>query len=214
MNSDTTPSDYIDNKFNDIHMNFVDKDDVTIVIPTLNEEMGIGPVLEGLSEQKYYNILIVDGYSSDATLDVVKSYGVNVIQQHGLGKTGAIKTAIDHVKTPYMVLIDGDFTYDPKDIDLFLPHLRYYSQIIGSRKNGRENISKFNRLGNWVINRTFNLLFGTNLTDVCSGLYALDTSFAKGMVLETKGFDVEVEIAAQASEVGSITEVPISFGSR
>ena len=82
------------------------------------------------------------------------------------------------------------------------------------RAFGRENIPFLNRFGNWVINSTFNLLFGTSLFDVCSGMYALRSDFAKQLRLETSGFDVEVEVAAQAASEGRITQVPISYNTR
>ena len=192
----------------------VDKDDITIVVPTLNEEKAIEHVIKDLLNEEFYNILVVDGYSHDNTVKIVKENGVSIISQHGVGKTGAVKTAIEHVKTPYMVIIDGDFTYSAHDINGFLPHITNYSEIIGTRKKGRENISKLNRFGNWLINQLFNVMFGTELTDVCSGLYALRTDFAKTLILNTKGFDVEVEIAAQASNDGGVTEVPITYGKR
>jgi dolichol-phosphate mannosyltransferase len=40
----------------------VDKDQVTIVIPTFNEEKAIGLVLEELREEGYRNILVIDNY--------------------------------------------------------------------------------------------------------------------------------------------------------
>jgi len=192
----------------------VDIDEVTVIIPTLNEELAIGKVIEYTQNEGFMNILIVDGNSMDNTVEIAKNYGVKVIQQHGTGKTGAVKTAIEHVVTPYLVLMDGDMTYDPKDIYSFLPHLKHYDEIIGVRKSGRENISRLNRFGNWLINNTYNTFFGTKLNDVCSGLYAINTKFAKNLIFNTNGFDVEVEIAAQASMEGEISEIPISFRER
>ena len=207
--------DYLsDKRVNTDYDVFVEKDDITVVIPTLNEELAIGFVINELVDEGYYNILIVDGYSSDSTVEVAQSYGVPIISQHGKGKTGAIQTAIEHVKTSYLVVIDGDSTYDSKDIKKFLPHIRNYNQIIGTRTSGRKNISLLNRFGNWMINKLFNLFFGTKLTDVCSGLYCLKTEFAKGLVLESQGFDVEVEVAVQAADSGSLTEIPINYGKR
>ncbi len=213
MTSDVSISQYSREKYNR-YEGIIDKNDLTIVIPTLNEALGIGQVIEKVIDEGYFNILVVDGYSSDETIDVVNGYDVQVLNQMGKGKTGAIRTCINHVKTPYFVVIDGDTTYDPKDIQKFLPHIRYYNQIIGAREKGRDNISQLNRFGNWIINKVFNLMFGTSLQDVCSGLYALNTRFAKGLILETHGFDVEVEIAAQAADSGSITQIPISFSKR
>jgi len=113
-----------------------------------------------------------------------------------------------------MLVMDGDCTYDPKDIENFLGHAEKYDQIIGVRINGRENISRFNRFGNWLITKTFNVLMGTKLSDVCSGMYLINTDVARRLELNTKGFDVEVEIAAQTAARGRVTEVPIAYRKR
>lgn len=190
------------------------KSDVTIVLPTLNEEEAIGRVIEELKQKGYYNILVVDGYSQDNTPEIAKRNGVRVIQQHGVGKSMAIKTAIEHITTPFMLVMDGDCTYDAGDIEKFLPHVANYDEVIGARINGKNNVPKLNRLGNWVITKTFNFLFGTKLADVCSGMYMLRSDFAKQLNLETGGFDIEVEIAAQAAREGGITQVPINYRKR
>lgn len=189
------------------------KSDVTVVIPTLNEEEAIEFVLRGIMSEGYSNILVVDGNSYDETVSIAGKLKVRVITQKGHGKTGAIVTAISQVKTPYFVVIDGDFTYSPSDIEYLIEKASQYNQVIGARKD-RSNIKLFNRLGNRMINVLFNLYFGSNLNDVCSGLYLINTSFAKELVLESGGFDVEVEIAAQSALKKTVIEVPISYGKR
>jgi glycosyltransferase involved in cell wall biosynthesis len=192
----------------------VGKDDVTIVLPTLNEEEAIGKVIEELTQVGYHNILVVDGYSTDGTTKIAGSNGCCVVFQHSAGKCGAIETAIENVKTPFMLVMDGDCTYDPKDIDSFLAHAEKYDQIIGVRTNGRGNISHLNRVGNWLITKTFNVLMGTKLSDVCSGMYLLNAKAAHELDLNTRGFDVEVEIAAQTATSGRVTEIPIAYRKR
>ena len=192
----------------------VSRDDVTVVIPTLNEEDGIGQIVLELKRSGYNNILIVDGYSTDGTAKVAESNGGHVVFQHGRGKCGAIETAIDHVETPFMLVMDGDCTYDPKDIAAFLAHAEKFEQIIGVRINGRKNIPRLNRFGNWFLTKTFNVLMGTKLSDVCSGMYLIRTDVARDLDLHTSGFDVEVEIAAQISSSYSVTEVPIDYRKR
>ncbi len=188
---------------------------VTIVIPTLNEQEAISKVLDELFFIGLSNILVVDGYSTDLTFDTAKRFPVSVIFQHGKGKTGALKTAFEKVKTPYMIVMDGDFTYDPSCIHRFLEHMQVYDQIIGVRNlDDKKNISFVHKLGNKIITKTFNLLMGTNLSDVCSGMYALRTEIAKDMDLASTGFDVEAEIAAQIASSGRITEVPINYRQR
>ncbi len=192
----------------------VSRDDITIVLPTLNEEEAIGKIVYELKQFGYHNILIIDGYSTDGTTKVAESNGGHVVFQHSMGKCGAIETAIENVKTPYMLVMDGDCTYDPKDIENFLAHAENYDQIIGVRANGRKNIPKLNRFGNWFITKTFNVLLGTKLSDVCSGMYLINMDRARQLELNTRGFDVEVEIAAQTATKGRVTEVPIAYRER
>jgi len=193
---------------------YVSKDDVTVVVPTLNEEEAIGSVIQEVKEAGYRNILVVDGYSTDGTAKIAELNGCSVIFQHSKGKCGAVETAIENVTTPYMLVMDGDCTYDPKDIENFLAHAEKYDQIIGARVNGRKNIPRLNRFGNWLITNAFNLLMGTKLSDVCSGMYLINIDVARQLELNTKGFDVEVEIAAQTATSGIVTDVPIAYRRR
>jgi hypothetical protein len=61
----------------------VTKDDVTVVLPVVNEEEGISVVIDELHENGYRNILVVDGYSTDLTAKVARRKDVPVIEQHG-----------------------------------------------------------------------------------------------------------------------------------
>jgi glycosyltransferase involved in cell wall biosynthesis len=190
------------------------KDDVTVVIPTLNEKEGISDVIEELKECGYHKILVVDGYSTDGTPELALKNGAEVVTQHGIGKTAAIQTALENIDTEYMLVMDGDCTYDPHDIEKFLSHGEKYDEVIGVRVNGRKNISRFNRFGNWLITKTFNLFMSASLSDVCSGMYLLRTAAAKEVDFNTKGFDVEVEVASHIASNGSITEVPVNYRER
>jgi len=185
----------------------ISKDQVKVVIPTLNEEKAIGTVLDELLEAGYKNILVVDGYSSDRTVEVAKSRGVDVVYQRGVGKAGAIATAIDLVSTPYMLVMDGDHTYDPRDIELLLNHAGGSDEVIGYRSN-RENIPFLHRLGNKVISLVFSLMFGKRVGDPCSGMYLLKTDIAKRLEIS------EVELAGQVASLGKITEVPVEYRKR
>ena len=194
----------------------VSKKDVTVVIPTLNEEEAIGLVIDELVEYGFpkENILVVDGYSTDNTLEIARSRGVRCILQHGEGKADAILSAARYVETPYMLVMDGDYTYDPKGIDEMLRRLPGHSEVIGYRLYGRENISRLHRFGNWILTKVFNLIFGTSLNDVCSGMYVVRTDVVKGLIGKSKGFSIEVEIAAAASHEGDIIEIPINYRER
>jgi dolichol-phosphate mannosyltransferase len=188
------------------------KDEVTIVLPTLNESGGISQVIEEIKEEGYHSIIVVDGYSTDMTDRIAFGNGVKLAYQHGIGKAGAVKTALEHEKKPYLLFMDGDGTYDPKDIWRLLNHADRYSHVIGARD--KKYIGRVHRFGNSVISRVFSLLFGVNITDVCSGMYLLETSEAKNYNLEEPGFVAEIELAAQSAAMQQLAEVPINYRPR
>ncbi len=193
---------------------FVTPDQVTVVIPVLNEHEAIGKVLDNLKDEGFDNVLVVDGYSDDATAEIAESKGVMVLQQRGAGKAGALATAIDSINTPYLVVMDGDCTYNASDIHRLLPHAAEYDEVIGARTGGRKNIPPLNRFGNWLISKMFKLLFGEPITDVLSGMYLLKTETIRQVQITSTAFDVEVEIAGSVASTGRITQVPIGYGER
>ena len=192
----------------------IEKNDlVTIVVPTLNEAEAIGKVIDEIRECGFKKILVVDGYSTDDTVKIAEEKGAKVVFQYGEGKAGAIRTAIDLVDTPYMLVMDGDLTYDPRDIKRMLNYMPRYDEIIGMRTD-RHNIPLVHRIGNRIISLVFSLLMGQRISDPCSGMYLLKTDVARNLELSSRGFDVEVEIAAQISSLGRVIEIPIKYRKR
>lgn len=191
---------------------------LTVIIPTLNEAKGIGLVIDevlsvGIGKG---NILIVDGGSTDGTIDIVRSKGVRVIMQEGRGKAAAIATAVKYVKTPFIAVIDGDYTYPAKHIPLLLNEaIRGYDLVIGARRGVKGAQSIIYRLGNYVLTKFFNLLFGTKLSDVLSGMYVVRTSKLRELGFEMSGFSIEAELVSHiASTTSKVVEVPIEYRRR
>jgi dolichol-phosphate mannosyltransferase len=63
----------------------IGKGDLTVLIPTLNEAGAIGQLIDELKSRDY-NILVVDGRSTDGTVEIVRSKGIKLIFQEGKGK--------------------------------------------------------------------------------------------------------------------------------
>jgi len=193
-------------------------DDVTIVIPTLNEAEAIGRVIEevvsvGVPRER---ILVIDGRSTDGTADIARSMGVRVVVQGGYGKADAISTALLHVRTRYMLVMDGDYTYPAKYIPTLVGLAREgYDEVIGARKyleQGSQGL--IYRVGNRLLSSLFNLLFDTRISDVLSGMYVVNTELLRGFSLGVRGFSIEAAIAAHVATMGRITEVPIEYRRR
>ncbi|RLF19921.1 MAG: glycosyl transferase [Thermoprotei archaeon] len=192
--------------------------EVTIVIPTLNEAEAIGKVLNeiinvGIPKD---NILVVDGGSTDGTVDIVNSMGVKVILQEGKGKADAIRTAVRYIKTPFTLLMDGDYTYPARYIpELYNKIKQGYDLVIGARLLDRSSQGILFKFGNKVLTKFFNVLFGTGLRDVLSGMYIIRTSILKELFFETRSFGIETEIVAHVvNTTNRIAEVPIEYRRR
>ncbi len=193
----------------------VSPEEVTVVVPTLNEAEAVGLVIDELRALGFSRILVVDGHSTDGTPEIAASRGARVALQRGRGKADAVRTALDYVDTPYVLVIDGDYTYDPSCAPRMLELARRYDEVIGARTEGRENMPLLHRFGNWVLTRFFNLLFGTRLRDVCSGMYLVRTDVARRVWFEGRGFSVEVELAAHvASTTRRVTDVDARYRPR
>ena len=117
-------------------------DQVTVVIPTLNEEEAIGPLIEEVMSEGFDRIIVADGYSHDKTRDVASGLGARVLMQHGVGKAGALMTAFRLVSTPYLIVMDGDASYDPSDLHRFLPLIGTYDFVKGVRSRMSANLAR------------------------------------------------------------------------
>jgi len=193
------------------------KDSVTIIIPTLNEEEAIGLVIDEFRSYGYNNIIVIDGGSSDKTVEIAKSKGVKVISQEGKGKAMAIATALKYVvNTPYVLVVDGDYSYPARFLDEMLKTMNKFKcdEVIGVRSYGDGFTHTF-KFGNIILTNVFNFLFGTKLRDVLSGMYLIRVDSVSDLLFEMKGFSIESEIVAHIASTGrKICEVPIEYRKR
>lgn len=194
-------------------------DNVCVLIPTLNEESTIGEVIKEFQEYGFSNLLVVDGKSSDSTRDIAAKSGARVIVQSGNGKGQAVREALDYIDTPYILMIDGDGTYCPKDAETMLEPLRTgkVEHVIGNRFASMENgaMSRLNYTGNTLINRAFAYIHGRELGDILSGYRAFTRESTKKMNLDEDGFGVETELSVECMRNDiSTAVVPISYGCR
>ena len=190
------------------------RDQVTIVIPTLNEEGCIGKVISELHQRGYRKILVVDGHSRDKTREVALESDAEVILQHGQGKSGALATGFEVVTTPLAIVMDGDGTYDPDVLDEMCRLGSRYDFVKGERRTD-VHMSRVHRFGNFVLTSTFNLLFGTSIPDVCSGMYAIRSSLARTLNLGAYPSTPDQEILAQVVlHTAEVTSVPVNYRKR
>jgi dolichol-phosphate mannosyltransferase len=196
----------------------IGKDQVCVLIPTLNEAPTIGGLVADFISLGFRNILVIDGHSSDGTRRIASLAGARVIEQEGRGKGTAIIEAFGLIEEPYILMVDGDGTYSPQDAERVLAPLASGSaHVIGDRLTGqnRQAFSRLNYFGNQVLNRLFKVAHGRYLNDILSGYRAFSRESARQMRLKESGFGIETEISAEAVRSNlEITVVPITYRRR
>ena len=196
----------------------VPREQVCVLIPTLNEEPTIGLLIDRFHALGYSDVLVVDGNSIDKTREIALKSGAKVIVQKGKGKGAAFIQAIKQISKPYVLLIDGDNTYDPIDADnLVLSLLSGHDQALGNRLTP-SNYHSFNRLnlfGNRVLNWLFKVSHGRYLHDILTGYRAFTLESLQRMRLYEEGFGIETEVSSEAvRNEDKVAIVPVAYGIR
>ncbi|MDQ6610710.1 MAG: glycosyltransferase family 2 protein [Bacteroidota bacterium] len=121
--------------------------ELSLVIPVMNEEDNIQPLLEAvrnaLSDFEYEVILVDDG-SSDATrkriIEFADNHTVLVELRKNYGQSTAMTAGIDHAKGKYVALLDGDLQNDPTDFPFMVDLLKKedWDVVAGNRKNRKD----------------------------------------------------------------------------
>jgi glycosyltransferase involved in cell wall biosynthesis len=195
-----------------------------VIIAALNEEEGIGlTVAELIVTLGSTHVLVVDGRSTDRTVEVAKKMGAEIILQDGLGKGNAIAKAVANIDqaVDYVVLTDADYTYPAQYIPEMIRILEKapdVGMVCGNRFKGykeKTTLSSIFYLGNRFIAFTHNLLNGVALDDPLTGLRVVRAGIIRNWKVKSKGFDVEVELNHHVEREGfGIVEVPIYYRER
>ena len=196
----------------------VSPDQVCILIPTLDEAPTIGNVIDGFRDRGYENVLVVDGDSSDGTRDIAREHGARVLTQSGSGKGQAVREALEHIEADYVLMLDGDGTYDPTEAEAMLaPLARGYEHVIGNRfaKMDEDAMKRLNGVGNRLINGAFDVIHGEDYEDILSGYRAFTVDSFERLMLDADGFTIETELAVECVRQGvKTTVVPVSYAAR
>jgi len=190
---------------------------IGIVIPTLNEEKNIENVLVKLNLFGYNNILVIDGLSTDGTINVAEKNGAKTIFQDGKGKGQAIRQVLknQYLASDILVFMDADGSMSAEEVHRFVKAFEKGADIVkGSRfllGGGTYDMTAMRKFGNFIITKTTNLLWSTDFTDLCYGFFAVNKRSIQLLspILESNKFEIEAEIVVKAKMLGlSVVEIP------
>ena len=192
---------------------------ITVIIPCLNEEQGIGQVLKRMPDFVDETI-VVDNGSTDRSSEVARGLGATVIHEDVRGYGRAYKTGFASAGGDIIITLDGDHSYPPDAISYLLEAFLHLDVdfLNTSRFPVRDKraMSFLNKIGNLILSLVMSILYFRWVRDSQSGMWVFRRSVLKDMKLTADGmaFSEEIKIEALKSSRVRFTEISIQYTSR
>jgi glycosyltransferase involved in cell wall biosynthesis len=194
---------------------------VALIIPALDEEHAIGPLLAAIDRGVVRDVIVGDNGSRDATAAIARSGGAEVVHVAERGYGAACAGALAHIASDVDVVLfmDADGSDDPVEIPLVLePILRGDADlVIGSRAGGlveRGALTPQQRFGNWLATRLLALLLGHRYTDL-GPFRAIRRDLLDRIAMRDRRYGWTVEMQIRAVQLDArIAEVPVRYRRR
>ncbi len=195
-----------------------------VIVPAYNEATTISRVLTRvLAQPCVQEVVVVDDCSLDATLQQAQPFAGDprvVIRHHerNQGKGAAIRTGLEALTSPIVIIQDADLEYDPLEYDkLLAPVLEGRADVVYGVRGFASHTaySYWFVLGNRFVMTVTNVLFNCFISDMETGYKLMRTSLMRRLHLRGDRFNIEPDITGRVLRLGyRIHEVPINYYAR
>ena len=185
----------------------------TLLVPTLNEIEAIQVVMPQIEDGWVDEILVIDGGSTDGTVEWFHEHGYTVHTQSGRGYGVGMKQGMELAKGDIVV----EFLPDGNSLPEAIPELiakvdEGYDLVIASRYKDdarSDDDDVVTAFGNWMFTKIVNVLFGGRYTDVLVGLRAYRKSVAQTLGMNAPGLSWPADSSISFAKYGhGVTEIP------
>jgi glycosyltransferase involved in cell wall biosynthesis len=193
--------------------------DLSIILPVVNERENLRALIPRIRavmerERLSFEIVVVDGGSSDGTLEIAREAGARVVRERRRGYAGALETGFAQAQGEYVLTLDADLSHDP-DFAAKLWRARTHADIVIASRYTRGGVAYASFLRRFL-SRTLNLamrrLLSLPVQDISSGFRLYRRAALADLHLESSNFEVIEEILVKAYARGySVLEVPFTY---
>jgi len=192
---------------------------VALVIPALDEEHAIGPLLDAVDRTLIRDVIVGDNGSRDATAAVARARGAEVVRVDERGYGAACAGALERLANDIdlVVFMDADGSDDPAEIAMLLEPIRAgrADLVIGSRVHvERGALTPQQRFGNWLATALIARIYGHRYTDL-GPFRAIRRELLDRIAMRDRRYGWTVEMQVRALQLNArVTEVAVRYRKR
>src|SRR5438046_6508206 len=198
---------------------------VSIIVPTLNEEENIAPLVAQITAcaVSFREILFVDDHSTDATREKIraleKSQPIRLMNQYGgdVGLDGSIMSGARAAEGEILLVMDADLSHPSERInDLLAPLFAGTADLVVGSRYIKGGSTQGWPMWRRIVSRAGAALAYplTGLHDSMCGFFAIGRSRLLELAPETSGFKIVFETIVRADGILRVREIPITFRER
>lgn len=171
---------------------------IAALIPAYDAQATVGQVARG-ARRHLERVLVVDDGSADATAQVARETGAEIVRHPAnRGKGAALRTGFTRLiaaGAEAVITMDADGQHDPDDIPRFVEAFRARGAdlIVGSREAGFASMTRGRRFGNRFSCGALRFFTGLTVPDSQSGYRLYAAGFLESITLRRDAYDLEME---------------------
>ncbi len=194
----------------------------TLVILTYNEIEGITALFDRIPFDAVDEFFVVDGGSTDGTIQFCRERGVRVVPQEIHGRGEAFRIGAREAKGENLVFFGPDGNEDPADIPRLVKLLEDGHDMViasrfmeDSRNDEDDKLLRFRAWANQAFTSIANFIWKGNITDTINGFRAIKKPAIENLRIDAQGFVIEYQMSIRAMKLGlKVAEIPTIEGDR
>ena len=176
-----------------------------IILPTLDEIDGVSEILPQINKKWAEMIVLVDGGSTDGTIEKAKELGFEVIHQHSKGEGNALRIGTDSTKSDFVMFFSPDGNDLPEDVQKLIQKTEEGHDVVHISRFGKTSVSDdagwFDRFGNNMFTFLVNTFFGGNYTDALNGFRIIKRSLWNELKTDAQYLNIEQQTCIRLAKL-------------
>jgi len=179
---------------------------ISMVIPVIDEIDGMRVIMPQIKKEWVDEIIIIDGGSTDGTVEEAKRLGYKIIHQKTKGLGDAYKLGIEAVKSDYILFFSPDGNHVPQDIPRMIEKIHQGCDLVQLNRFGKTSNSEdpgpITGFGNRMFTFLVNVFFGGNCEDTLDGFKIIKKNVLLDLKIDANGENFEQHICIRALKSG------------